>query len=62
VAFNPKTLDPKLNARLKIDLGHCPASLGFLVEMNGKTYFKGSTGKKADYDVLFVPPGVQEFE
>jgi hypothetical protein len=61
VAFNPKTLDPKQNARLKIDLGHAPAGLAFSVEMNGKTYYKGSAGNKPDYNNLFVPPGVHEF-
>lgn len=61
VAFNPKTLDPKQNARLKFDLSHFPADVAFVVEMNGKLYFKGTAGKKADYDGLYVPPGVHEF-
>lgn len=61
VAFNPKTLDPKQNARLKIDLGHAPAGLAFSVEMNGKTYYNGSAGNKSDYKNLFVPPGLHEF-
>jgi hypothetical protein len=61
VAFNPKKLDPKKNTRLKFDLGHFPASLAFTVEMDGKTFFKGHAASKADYDGLFVPPGVHEF-
>jgi len=61
VAFNPKTLDPKQNARLKLDLNHFPATMAFTVEMNGKLYFRGTAGKKADYDNLYVPPGVHEF-
>ena len=61
VAFNPKTLDPKQNARLKIDLSHLPPAMTFTVEMNGKLYCKGTAGKKADYDGLYVPPGVHEF-
>lgn len=61
VAFNPKTLDPKQNARLKLDLSHFPASLAFTIEMNGRLYFRGSAGKKSDYDSLYVPPGVHEF-
>ncbi len=61
VAFNPKTLDPKQNARLKIDLGHLPPTMAFTVEMNGRLYCKGVAGKKADYDGLYVPPGVHEF-
>jgi hypothetical protein len=59
--FNPKTLDPKQNARLKLDLSHFPPALAFTVEMNGRLYFKGTAGKKSDYDGLHVPPGVHEF-
>jgi serine/threonine-protein kinase len=61
VAFDPKTLDPKQNTRLKLELDHFPAGLAFTIAMNGKTYFKGSAGNKAEYDNLFVPPGVHEF-
>jgi serine/threonine-protein kinase len=61
VAFDPKTLDPKQNTRLKIELDHFPAGLTFTIAMNGKTYYKGSAGNKAEYENLFVPPGVQEF-
>jgi serine/threonine-protein kinase len=61
VAFNPKTLDPKQNARLKLELDHFPPNLAFTIVMNGKTYFKGSVGDKAEYENLFVPPGVHEF-
>ena len=61
VAFNPKTLDPKKNARLKIDLSHFPAAQAFFVEMNGRLYCKGTAGNKPDYDNLYVPPGVHEF-
>ncbi len=61
VAFDPKALDPKQNARLKLELDHFPAGAAFSIEMNRKTYFKGSAGNKADYENLFVPPGVQEF-
>jgi hypothetical protein len=39
-----------------------PATLDFTVEMNGKIYFhRSSAGNKAEYEGLFVPPGVQEF-
>jgi len=61
VAFDPKTLDPRQNARLKLELDHFPAGLAFTIAMNGKTYFKSSAGDKAEYDNLFVPPGVHEF-
>jgi serine/threonine-protein kinase len=61
VPFDPKTLDPKQNARLKLDLVHFPAGLAFTVEMNQKIYLKGEAGDKAALENLFVPPGVQEF-
>jgi serine/threonine-protein kinase len=61
VAFDPKALDPKQNTRLKLELDHFPAGLAFTIAMNGKTYFKGSAGNKAEYENLFVPPGVHEF-
>jgi eukaryotic-like serine/threonine-protein kinase len=60
--FDPKTLDPKLNAKLRIDSKHMPAGVDFTVEMNGKLYLhKTSAGSDAPDDEFFVPPGVQEF-
>jgi len=61
VAFDPRTLDPKQNTRLRIELDHFPPGMAFSVLMNGKTYFKGSTGNKRDSENLFVPPGKHEF-
>ena len=52
------TLDPKQNAKLKIDAGGMPRGLDFTVEMNGKVYSHNSGGIGQD---SFVPPGVQEF-
>jgi serine/threonine-protein kinase len=60
--FDPKALDPKQNAKLKIDTKQVPAGVEFTVELNGKLYFhKTSAGGDAPYDELLVPPGVQEF-
>jgi tRNA A-37 threonylcarbamoyl transferase component Bud32 len=62
VEFDPKALDPKQNAKLKIDAGHMPANLEFTVEMNGKIYLrKESVAPFSQGGDLFVPPGVQEF-
>ncbi len=61
VAFNPRTLDPKQNARLKIDLNHFLPAMDVTIEMNGKLYYKGTAGNKAGYDNLYVPPGEHEF-
>jgi hypothetical protein len=52
------TLDPKQNAKLKIDAGGMPRGLDFTVEMNGRVYSRNSGGIGQD---SFVPPGVQEF-
>jgi serine/threonine protein kinase len=60
--FNPKALDPKANAKLKIEADQMPANLDFTVEMNGKLYLRRSAeGSKTEFDDLYVPPGVQEF-
>jgi serine/threonine-protein kinase len=60
--FNPKALDPKANAKLKIEAGQIPAVVDFTVEMNGKLYLRRSAeGIKSEYDDLYVPPGIQEF-
>jgi serine/threonine-protein kinase len=61
VAFNPRTLDPKQNSRLKIDLNHFPPGVAFTIEMNGKLYYKGSPSNRSDYDNMFVPPGAHDF-
>jgi serine/threonine-protein kinase len=61
VPFDPKALDPKENARLKLELDHFPAGLAFTVEMNRQIYLKAEAGDKAALENLFVPPGVQEF-
>jgi len=62
LGFNPKSLDPKANAKLKIEADQMPASLDFTVEMNGKLYLRRSAeGNKTEFDDLYVPPGVQEF-
>ncbi|RSL16443.1 serine/threonine-protein kinase [Edaphobacter aggregans] len=58
LGFDPMTLDPKQNARLKIDASGMPRGLDFTVEMNGRIYSRNSGGLGQD---SFVPPGVQEF-
>jgi hypothetical protein len=61
LGFDPKKIDPKENARLKFDLSHIPGAVNFVVEMDGKTFYKGSAGNKGDYDNLYVPPGLHQF-
>jgi hypothetical protein len=56
--FNPLTLNPKENAKLRIDASGMPKGLDFMVEMNGKVYARTSGGAGQD---AFVPPGIQEF-
>jgi serine/threonine-protein kinase len=61
LGFDPKKIDPKDNSRLRFDLGRAPSNLAFTVEMDGKTFYRGTAGNKADYDVLYVPPGLHQF-
>jgi eukaryotic-like serine/threonine-protein kinase len=62
VDFDPKSLDPRQNAKLKIEADQVPPGLDFTLEMNGKIYLRRSAaGEQKEYDNLFVPPGVQEF-
>jgi serine/threonine-protein kinase len=61
VSFNPRKLDPKQNARLKIDLNHFLPAMDITIAMNGKLYYKGTAGNKAGYDNLYLPPGEHEF-
>lgn len=60
VDFNPKTLDPKQNTRLKLDLSKVPATFPFQIQMDGKIYCKGTAGNRSDFDSLYAPPGVHE--
>jgi hypothetical protein len=59
-AIDPRTLDPKANARLKIELNHVPDGVPFTIEMNHKPYLSGNSGDKSSFDNVYVPPGVQE--
>ncbi|MGH9591184.1 MAG: serine/threonine protein kinase, partial [Terracidiphilus sp.] len=60
-AFNPKNLDPKTSAKLKVELKHVPDGLGFIIEMNSRPYLRTVSGDKRSLEDLFVPPGIQEF-
>jgi serine/threonine-protein kinase len=59
-AINPRTLDPKTNARLKINLDHFPDGVPFTIELNHKPYLNGNSNDKSSFDNVYVPPGVQE--
>ncbi len=61
VSFNPKTLDPDKNERLKIDLNHFDPAFTFSIDMDGLAYFKGKAGDKSAYSTLLVPPGEHKF-
>jgi len=61
LGFDPRKLDPKTSAKLKIDLSRVPNGLPYLVQMNGRVYLRGITGEKTDLDNLYVPAGVQKF-
>ena len=61
VGFDPRTLDPKTNAKLKIELSKVPDGTPFTVEMNGRAFLNGVAGNKSTFENSYVPPGVQEF-
>ena len=62
LGFDPKALDRRQNASLKIDAARVPPGLDFSVEMNGKLYLrKTGAGAYAQEGDLYVPPGVHEF-
>ena len=61
VGFNPMTLDPKTNAKLKIELSKIPNGTTFTVEMGRKVFLSGVAGDKSTFENAYVPPGVQEF-
>jgi len=62
VNFDPRTLNPNENARLRIDVERTPPNADFFVVMDGKIYFRRSeAGFKERYDDLYLPPGVHEF-
>ena len=44
VDFDPKAVNPKQGAKLKIDASLMPAGLNYTIEMNGKVYFRKTSG------------------
>jgi serine/threonine protein kinase len=57
VNFNPKSLDPKTNAGLRLDLSSLPSALMVTVQLDGNTYWTGTAGDHDSYSGLFLPPG-----
>jgi serine/threonine protein kinase len=61
VDFDPTTLKPSDNAKLRIEADRFPSSLGFTVEMDGQVYFERGVKTQKLFDNLYAPPGVHEF-
>lgn len=61
VEFNPKKLDPKTSVKLKLDMSKVPGALQFVLDMDGKVYYKGTAQNRGDFDTLYAPTGVHEF-
>lgn len=57
VDFNPKSLDPKTNAGMSLDLDSLPSALMVTVQMDGKTYWSGTAGDHDSSSGLYLPPG-----
>jgi hypothetical protein len=54
VDFDPTTLKPNENAKLRIEAEHFPPSLGFTLEMDGKIYFERGIERKPCL-TIFMP-------
>jgi hypothetical protein len=61
VGFDPRTLNPRTNAKLKIELSNVAGGTPFTVEMNRKVFLKGVAGRRSTFANAYVPPGIQEF-
>src|SRR5271168_79989 len=62
VDFNPRTMDPNANAKLKVDASHFPVNVNFTIELDGKIYFeRGDAKAQMNFEDLFLPPGIHEF-
>jgi hypothetical protein len=61
VGFDPRTLNPRTNAKLKIELIHVRGGMPFTVEMNRMVFLNGVAGKRSTFEIAYVPPGIQEF-
>lgn len=61
VDFDPKTLSPNENTRLRIEADRFPPNVDFTLEMNGKILFeRGAAKTQTSFDDIFIPPGVHE--
>ncbi len=62
VDFDPLTLDPKQNARLRVDRQKLPPEMDLALVMDGKLLLRKSVGEFArQKDDVYLPPGVHEF-
>ena len=62
VNFDPLTLDPKENARLRVDIQKLPPEMDLAVLLDGKLYLRRSAAEFAkNKDDMYLPPGVHEF-
>jgi serine/threonine protein kinase len=61
VDFDPRTLSPNENTRLRIEADRFPPSVNFTLELNGKILFeRGSAKTQTSFDDILIPPGVHE--
>ena len=61
VDFDPKSLNPNENTRLRIEADRFPPNVNFTLEINGKILFeRGPAKTQTTFDDVFIPPGVHE--
>ena len=62
VDFDPTTLNPDENARLRVDLQRIPPNVELALFMNGKLFIRRTAAEfEKNDDDMYLPPGVHEF-
>jgi hypothetical protein len=62
VNFNPLTLNPNENARLRVDIQRVPPNVELALVMDGKLYIRRSAVEfEKNDDDMYLPPGIHEF-
>jgi hypothetical protein len=62
VNFDPLTLNPDENGRLRVDLQRVPPNVELILVMDGKVFMRRSAAEfEKNNDDMYLPPGVHEF-
>jgi len=62
VAFDPLTLNPDENARLRVDIQRVPPNVELALVMDGKLFIRRTAAEfQKNDDDMYLPAGVHEF-